>query len=421
MIVLKEFFTYVKKSCFLSLFIVLCVISSIVLFNSSSLIIHEAELDFNKYKEIYTDGQYMGLGDKLYDEVEKSFLSRNDHIDVLISFNDWLHENDLFEFLEGKNETIAYSDKYTPISPEGYFTGSMQTYWLSQNDIKHYGLTVSEGRNLSEEDFMHTNGMAMNPSEESKDEIHILAGNSLKSKYSVGDTIEMYHILFAGRARIVGFLNKTANVVDHKGNVICIDDTFVFPFFNSFSGNETEVYMRILYLQKNDGTIYSKYSVDDTQDMINEYTSSLGIPGSYFVFASEHQWQPIFAKNLDDVVGGLKSLAVGISFFTALALGLYLFVKIRKSLRYYGILLLNGFTAMQIKSMIFAEVFAVMASSFTIGLIVSYVLKDSYYREYDINLFTGIIPMLIIGLTGALVAFIAVTRYDVSTSISEEN
>ena len=62
-----------------------------------------------------------------------------------------------------------------------------------------------------------------------------------------------------------------------------------------------------------------------------------------------------------------------------------------------------------------------MASSFTIGLIVSYVLKDSYYREYDINLFTGVIPMLLIGLTGALVAFIAVTRYDVSTSISEEN
>ena len=421
MVILKEFFTYAKKSCLLSLFIVLCVIASIVLFNSSSLIIHEAELDFDKYKEIYTDGHYMGLGDKLYDEVEKSFLSRNDHIDVLISINDWLHENDLFEYFEGKIENIAYSDSYTPKTSEGYFAESMKTYWISPDEIQHFDLTVNDGRMLSEEDFFHTAGMAMSPGAESEDEIHILAGNSLKSKYSVGDTIDMYHVLFAGKARIVGFLNKSANVVDQNGNVFCVDDNLVFPYFNTFTGNETEIYMRILYLQKNNGKIYSKYSVDDTQDMINEYTSSLGIPGSYFVCASNHQWQPVFSKNLDDVVSGLKSLAVGISFFSALALGLYLFIKIRKSLRYYGILLLNGFTAMQIKMMIFAEVFAVMASSFTIGLIVSYVLKDSYYREYDINLFTGVIPMLLIGLTDALVAFIAVTRYDVSTSISEEN
>ena len=71
--------------------------------------------------------------------------------------------------------------------------------------------------------------------------------------------------------------------------------------------------------------------------------------------------------------------------------------------------------------MIFGEVVVVMLSSFGIGLLISYVIKDNSYREYDINMLTGIIPMLVIGLVGALVALILVNKYDISTSLREEN
>lgn len=412
-----EFRVYVRKGIVVSVFILLCMLTSIALYNISALAVHEAELDFDKYIEVFNSGQYYGVGDTLFDGYEKDLVKIDDHIELLSDFNNWLHNNGKFEYLEGRNEGIGYADKYKGKTPEGYFSESMITYWLSPNEIQHFDIKVCEGRNFTDEDFVHTKGMTNEAGQISKDEICILAGNMMKGKYSLGDTIDMYHILFAGKAKIVGFLEEKTNVVDSMGNVQSLDNTFVFPFFNRFSGDETTTYMRILYLQRNFGKVYTKYSVDDMQDMINEYTSFLGIPGSYRVGSSNHRWQPVFAKNLDDVVDGLKGIAVGISLFSAVVLGLYLFVKIRKSLKYYGVLLLNGFSGEQIKKMIFGEVILLMSASFAAGVIVSSVVKDIYYYEYDINLFAGVVPMLIIGSFGAMIAMILVNRYDIASSI----
>jgi len=416
MTILSEFLAYMKRSIIITIFIVCSIISTVVLVIFSSLMLHEAQLDFDKYKEVYDEGKFYGLGDNFFDEAEKALGSKKDHVKILAEVNDWLRSNDKFEYLEGRQEYISYVDK------SGQTHNSADSYWTSPEDIKHFGLGVAKGRMLDERDFVHTQGMANVTGARSEDEVSIVMGDAFRDDYEIGDTIEVYHILYAGKARIVGFLEKGSYVysVLTKG-LISLDDHFVFPFFNSFSGNESDIYMRVLYYQKNNSRIYAKYSVDDVQDMINEYTSSLGIPGGYFVFASTHQWQPVFAKNLDDIVGGIKGIAVGISLFSALSLGLYLFVKIRKSLKYYGILLLNGFSSRQIMMMIFGEVVVVMLSSFGIGLLISYVIKDNSYREYDINMLTGIIPMLVIGLVGALVALILVNKYDISTSLREEN
>ena len=417
---LGEFRTYVRRGIIISIFISACILVSIVLYNFSALVAHEAELDFDKYSEVFNDGQYYGVGDTLIGEYEKEFIELDNHAELLAQFNDWLHNNGKFEYYEGRNEGISYADKYNSKTSEGYFKERMITYWLSPNEIQHFDIKVCEGRNIVKEDFVHTKGMANEPGQISSDEICVLAGHMMRSKYSIGDTIDMYHILFAGKARIVGFLEEKTNVVDSMGNVQSLDNTFVFPFFNSFSGNESTNYMRILYLQRNFGKVYTKYSVDDIQEMFNEYTSFLGIPGSYRVGSSSNRWQPVFSKNLSDVVSGLKGIAIGISSFSAGALALYMFVKIRKSLKYYGVLLLNGFTGSQVKKMIFGEVLLLMSFSFAAGLIISHIIKDSYYREYDINMLAGVIPMFIIGLFGATVAVVLVNRYDIASSIGRQ-
>ena len=94
-----------------------------------------------------------------------------------------------------------------------------------------------------------------------------------------------------------------------------------------------------------------------------------------------------------------------------------------RQLNYRGfpLVILNGFSSRQIMRMIFGEVVVVMFASFGMGLLISYIIKDNSYREYDINLFAGVVPMLVIGFVGALVALIVVNKYDISTSIREEN
>ncbi len=416
MTLLSEFLVYMKHSIVITAFIVCSIITSVVLVDFSSLMLHEAQLDFDKYEEIYDTGKYYGIGDNFFNEAGEALRNMDDYVDILVDFNNWLLRNGKFKYLEGREEYISYIDK------KGENHQSAESYWTSPEDIAHFGLSVCEGRMLEDRDFVHTQGMANEAGKRSEDEVSVVMGNSFRNEYEIGDTIEIYHILYSGKARIVGFLEKGSNVYSVLTHgLISLDNFFVFPFFNSFSGNESDQYMRICYYQKNNSRIYAKYSVDDVQDMINEYTSSLGIPGGYFVFASNHQWQPVFAENLDDIVGGIKGIAVGMSLFSALSLGLYLFVKIRKSLRYYGILLLNGFSSRQIMRMIFGEVVVVMFASFGMGLLISYIIKDNSYREYDINLFAGIVPMLVIGFVGALVALIVVNKYDISTSIREEN
>lgn len=416
MTLLSEFLMYMKHSIVITAFIACSIITAVVLVDFSSLMLHEAQLDFDKYEEIYDTGKYYGIGDNFFNEAGEALRNMDDYVDILVDFNNWLLRNGKFKYLEGREEYISYIDK------KGENHQSAESYWTSPEDIAHFGLSVCEGRMLEENDFIHTKGMANDTGLRSDDELPIVLGYGFMDKYHLGETIEVYHNLFAGKAKIVGFLNQDSTVFSiYTQSVLPLDNCFIFPFFNRFSGQESTKYMRILYYQKNFCRIYSKYSTDDVQDMINEYTSSLGIPGGYFVFASNHQWQPVFAENLDDIVGGIKGIAVGISLFSALSLGLYLFVKIRKSLRYYGILLLNGFSSRQIMRMIFGEVVVVMFASFGMGLLISYIIKNNSYREYDINLFAGIVPMLVIGFVGALVALIVVNKYDISTSIREEN
>ncbi len=413
---ISEFCAYMKRSFFICAFMVFSIVTAIVLFNFSSLMLHEAQLDFDKYEEVYDEGKYYGIGDNFFDEAGEALRNMDNYVDLLVDFNNWLLNNGRFKYLEGREEFISYIDN------KGENHRSTESYWTSPNDITHFGLNVCKGRMLEQQDFIHTKGMANDTGLRSDDELPIVLGYGFIDKYDLGDTIEVYHNLFAGKARIVGFLNQGSTVFSiYTQGVISLDNYFVFPFFNQFSGNESTKYMRILYYQKNFCRVYSRYSTDDTQDMINEYTSLLGIPGGYIVFASNHQWQPVFAKNLDETVTGIKGVAIGISLFSALSLGLYLFVKIRKSLKYYGILLLNGFSSRQIMKLIFGEVIVVMITSFGIGLLISYIIKNNSYQEYDINMLTGIVPMLAIGLVGAIVALIVVNRYDISTSIREES
>ena len=166
--------------------------------------------------------------------------------------------------------------------------------------------------------------------------------------------------------------------------------------------------------------MYSKLNAEDLQEMVNDYASYLGIAGGYFVFGAKNQWQAVFATNLDNMIDDIRKIAIGITSFSALAIAIYLFVKIKRSERYFGIMAINGFTKGQIRNLVISEVFMIVIGSVIIGIAGTMLVHDISYQEYDINYLRGLIPILVTGVIGLIIGLIGVERQELSNLISRK-
>lgn len=420
MSVFVELIYYLKQKIVLTILIIVCVSASIVLTNLTSLIAHEAELDFDKYQETYNDGQFYEIRDRLMGDIYQVFEKKYDTTETLVQINNWLHSCDKFEYFEYCYDWFKVVDNVLTWENEENDDNIMyDALMIGEETINHFEFQVSEGRLFYPEEYIHQPDMSNTLQETTMTEYPVIVGNNLKSKYKIGDIIDFVSTFSCGKARVIGYF-KPGIALPMGGDIRTIDNYVFMPFYSEFSGNETTAYMTSYYFQKNNGTVYSRYSVDDVQSMINDYMTYLGIPGAYFLCGSNNQWQPIFAQNLEGTVDGIRKLAIGITMFSIIILAVYMCIRILKSARYYGILLINGFNTLQIRLIILGEVFFMLISSLGMGTFVSWLIKDSKYREYDINLLMGLIPFAVIGLSGVAVALIILNKREISVTIKDE-
>ena len=89
----------------------------------------------------------------------------------------------------------------------------------------------------------------------------------------------------------------------------------------------------------------------------------------------------------DDAVKIIRHFAAGISVFSIAALLIYLMVKIKKSGRYYAILLINGFSQRDIAAMAAGEAVVILGLSGLLGTLISRILFPRYRGETGSILF----------------------------------
>ncbi len=420
MFFISETIIYMKKGFLITSVIIICTAISIVLSNLTSLVVHEAEADMKKYKETYADGKFYGIGDKLMGDAGEIFTKKENHVQILQDMNTWLHNNENFEYFEGRPDNVSYINPNVEGEFKDTYNDILKAYWLGPEDIEHFDIKVKEGRIFKDEDFIHRENLTNENGQKCEGELPIILGSLFCDRYNVGDTIEIYNMFFMGTARVVGILETNSKTVNSQGNIYVLDDSVILPFFTEFSGKESLRYLRTLFYQKNNGIMYSKLNAEDLQEMVNDYASYLGIAGGYFVFGAKNQWQAVFATNLDNMIDDIRKIAIGITSFSALAIAIYLFVKIKRSERYFGIMAINGFTKGQIRNLVISEVFMIVIGSVIIGIAGTMLVHDISYQEYDINYLRGLIPILVTGVIGLIIGLIGVERQELSNLISRK-
>ncbi|MCR5206138.1 MAG: hypothetical protein K6E47_13995 [Lachnospiraceae bacterium] len=420
MFLFNELIIYMKKGFLITCVIITCIATAIVLSNLTTLIVHEAETDLQEYNETYADGKYYGIGDKLMGDVEDVFVKQDNCIDILINMNNWLHNNKYFKYFEGRADQISYISNEIEGEFKDTYNDILNAFWLGPDDIEHFEIKTCEGSIFKETDFYHNKSLTNEPGRLCDGELPIVMGCRFRNKYEVGDTLDIYNFFYVGKAKIIGFLEANSKTVDSNGNIYVLDDSVILPFFTDFSGEESSIYMRCLFLQKNNGKLYSKLTAEDLQDMVNEYMSYLGITGAYFVFGAKNQWQVVFATNLDNMINDIGKIAIGITAFSSITLAIFLFVKIKKSERYFGIMAINGFNKNQIRYLVLLEVLMIITMSLVLGIAITGLIHDISYQEYDVNYLKGLFPLVITGIAGFVIGEFNIENQELSSLISRK-
>lgn len=409
----SELGKYIEKTVLLTFVIILLSTAAVVLANFMSASEKKVTLDEQDFKEVYADGSYFSLGDNLQGDVEKAFLEKENYLDILSGINTELNNCELFTYLEVRQDYTGIRDykgekSFSDIRDEMFYyapndTSYVNSVIMNKRAIEHFKLKIEEGRLFTEEEYYGEN-----------DPLPIILGSAYEGIYNVGDKIIMSNSYYAGWAVVIGILEEGITVVDLE-YPISMDKYIVFPM-KQLRENEELIEGKGLYrwfLQKNNGEIYSKYSEEDVQSVLDYICAQYGVQGAYHVPRVDNWWQAVFAENIEEVGKSYEKMAFWTGLAAILVLAVYSFVKVRLSYGYFGILMTCGARMKQIIGIILGEELVIIGFTVVNGLVLSKILCEKLYPKYEFSMTYGTAVIGIISLTGIVFALVGLLRKDI--------
>ena len=370
-------------------FLVIClgIISTSLSFFSINLY-RESYADVDQYHHLYEGVNYYMTGDNFVGESERKFGKDPNRYLKLKKYNEKMNNCEAFMYLEQYKQLIYiknykgndtnlyryeegdYQDSKNVVissanGTEEIYSG-VKCFWIGSNVINHYKLEMSEGEAFQEEDYVWKENQP----------IKIILGQEYKKDYQVGDKVQLNIIMAEKEAIIAGFLEEGSNILYH-GQLRNLDRYAILPLFNISELPQTdsqEFTFWVLYLMKNSGTVATTLSPNQVQDIIFEICNELDIKPAYYVGGATNQQSSTFGMNMDTILKIIFTVAIGILLFTCIILTIYIYIKIRSNGRYYAILLMNGFSTIDLIRIIIGEILLVIALSTTGGSVLGILL-----------------------------------------------
>ena len=203
-----------------------------------------------------------------------------------------------------------------------------------------------------------------------------------------------------------------------NGTITLLDRFMILPSFdfNSYQTSEdyTSIY-RSLYYIKTDGVIASKYDANTMQTIMNDICSELDIFPYYYVIGATNQPSYLLGLDMSSMLQILKSITLFIFSFSFIIVSIFTLITIKRNLKYYAILSVNGFTYKDIKTLIVLQPLYIYLSSLIISVFMQSFISQSLridfcWDGYLILLIVLIVLSVVVGLMG----IINLNKYDIS-------
>ena len=395
--ILKELIHTCKSNIKHMILLLLISIVGVLCMGMAVVLLIKTDNEVKEYQEIYETKQYYSILDNFVGENQKE-LSGEDGIVRLRNFLGQLQDSEYFDYYMMYNQMVYvenYKGKDTNIY--GYESnidlksrkkeimsdsGDVKSYtelkgfWIGDNVIDDFNVKVSKGTGFTSDDFILSKEAP----------ISVILGEEYADEYSVGDTLYINFIFAEREARVVGILEKGTNLYCN-GRYVNLDRYLIMPVFLNDDYDGQEVYRlgaKDLYTLRNSGTIATKLSKSDIEDIITEYSKEAGFKTGYYVVEQDDTEKKTFGLGIVNVRFLVMLIAIIVTSIIAILLAILYQDKINKNKRYYATLMLNGSDKKKIYYIILCEFVILLLSAYILGS--SIVLLISPLRGQDIVL-----------------------------------
>lgn len=308
--------------------------------------------------EVHSDYQYNKIFDNLVGEYEKQFFANKDALIRLKRMYAMLKSREEFEYLELYTQSILLAgEELNKEFIDGYEQGGtvkgymhfenkwyneVKCLWISRNVLDNFNIKLKEGKFWGAEELDHK----MMP---------VILGNNYKDIYQVGEIIDGFTVIDDEiKLRVVGILEEGAYVF-YNASMLNLDRYILYPLKDDLTlpQNKDEYsQQKILYLFKTNGTLKSRCDADELQSIINEICETSGVLPISSIDGTSNSQSYIFYENTISVYQMFQWSLNGFIIFSVVVTFVYLILTIQKNQRYYAILLLNGYSFIEVKIII---------------------------------------------------------------------
>lgn len=396
------------------------------------LLSHSKE-QLKEYNEVYEDVQFYTLLDNFIGE--KSFvLDDVQSANKMKAFMISLQNSEYFEYLmmyeqpiyienyQGKDNNIYGYEHSTDLSSktidlmdkEGNIRKStiVKAFWFGDNVVDYFELELSSGRNFENNDF------ELRPSES----ISVILGSNYSDEYKIGDTIYLSYVFSESEAKIIGFLEEGSNVY-YRGKFLNLDNYVIMPVFQNDEYEGNQIYnfsINHIYTLRNSGVIATKLSVEDIQEIINDYSKEVGLDDGYYITEYDSFAKQNFDTGVELVSFLLAIIVVLIIIAIIFLMGFCIINKINKNKRYYAILMLNGYRRTQICYLLIIELMIVFAiSSLFAGVMYILTMERAMFNMMSIYNALGL-QIIIYIIIPSIISIILFLKADLVYYLNEE-
>lgn len=356
--------------------------------------------------------RHYALTDNLVGDYEKEFLKREDALINLKKFNAALENKDEYGYVEAyQSPLLIFDEKMPETTLLGYDDNNPERSIGKVNgevacEVK--GFAVTKG-------FMRLNPVRNSAGEiipdsmydEENGNVNIILGHEYEGIYSIGDEIRAMNM---GEKivslRVVDFLEEGASVY-YRNKYLNLDRYVltVFPSDKEIPEDYEEYHSQIVRLiMKMNGEFVTKENPDDIQAFVNEACKEAHIYPASKVESSTNAQIAITGTAIDVIIKTFEKMLVILAVFSVASTIIFASIKISRNKKYYGVLLLNGYSKKEIFAIIMVSFGIVIACANALGLFV-YKLSALFTTIDSINVPATIVANLVVFLSAMVSTF----------------
>jgi len=171
-------------------------------------------------------------------------------------------------------------------------------------------------------------------------------------------------------------------------------------------------------LMKINGEVKTKYSANEIQTEINNICKQAQITPASYVDGATNSQSYMFNISIEKISNMIFGLAAGLIVFAVISLITFILTKIEKNLHYYAILMISGFSLLDIQFIIVGTIVSIVMSA---GFITTVISFSFLYLVQISEAF--ILPLIIICLLTILltsvIALKKLKQYDICDFLRE--